>query len=308
MPGALNGPSMNGPRADVALSRAPQCRHPAALAPDGPELGRTYCRYRIQLEVANGSATATGLPEFSITADGLVVGAAFAGAATTTVGWDFGDGSAPVHASSAQHTYARSGRYQITARLIAGSRLFEYRAVVIVSENHPSIAPLVVAPGIAACPVVADGTVPVTILAPAGTSGISLDCMVGTRRGWADSGAVTLHLPPGSHVMDFIATRDLRGRFHSSQRYLPDTPVVLRRGRIATNRIFDEGGIETTTLLNPLAEHLFGDGTVLSPLDRWTLQLPLVDNPWLASVTAGDFLEFDGSEFGDAILTLEFMS
>ena len=50
---------------------------------------------------------------------------------------------------------------------------------------------------------------------------------------------------------------------------------------------------------------LFG-GATLSPIDRWSLELPLQDNPSLRSVTPADTLQYDLTEVGDAFLALEY--
>jgi len=77
-----------------------------------------------------------------------------------------------------------------------------------------------------------------------------------------------------------------------------------------TNRTFDLAtGAETTTSPNAFSTQLFGNGNVvLSPVDRWTLELPLAENPWFMSVSPTDIAEFDGGELADAILSLEFLS
>jgi len=112
-------------------------------------------------------------------------------------------------------------------------------------------------------------------------------------------------------VLDFLATRKLSARFYGKQRYLPDSPVALNRGRIATNRTFDAvTGAETTMSLNAFGTQLFNNGNAavtLSPVDRWTLELPIADNPWFTTVSTSDVAEFDGGELADAILSLEFL-
>jgi len=50
-----------------------------------------------------------------------------------------------------------------------------------------------------------------------------------------------------------------------------------------------------------------GSNGLLSPVDRWTLELPLAENPWFMKVSASDIAEFDGGELDDAILSLEFL-
>jgi len=95
----------------------------------------------------------------------------------------------------------------------------------------------------------------------------------------------------------------------SRQRYLPATPVSLSRGRVSTNRTFDPStGANTTTSPNPLATQLFGDGSItISPVDRWTLELQIAENPWFTTVSPSDIAEFDGSELDDAVIELEYL-
>ena len=119
---------------------------------------------------------------------------------------------------------------------------------------------------------------------------------------------MVLNLKPGTYVLDFLAIRKLSARVYSKQRYLPDTPVAIYRGRVATNRTFDPvTGTNTTTSPNDFAKQLFGDGTLsISPNDRWTLEIPLAENPWFTTVSPSDTTSFDGSEFGDAVISLEY--
>lgn len=113
---------------------------------------------------------------------------------------------------------------------------------------------------------------------------------------------------PGSYVLEFLATRKLSARLYGQQRYLPSDPVDLYRGRIATNRTFDlTNGADTTPSPNAFSTQLFGNKSItFSPVDRWTLELPIAENPWFASVSPSDVAEFDGGELADAVLSLEF--
>jgi hypothetical protein len=75
---------------------------------------------------------------------------------------------------------------------------------------------------------------------------------------------------------------------------------------VTTNRTFDVAGNETNIAgRNTLAIYLFGPGA-LSPVDRWTFELPLAVNPFLRSVTSTDLEEQDLSEIDDAVLALEY--
>jgi hypothetical protein len=108
--------------------------------------------------------------------------------------------------------------------------------------------------------------------------------------------------------MRFLATRALSARLHGRQRFLPDDAVALTRLRAASNRTFD-GNSETTTAPNALTTHIFGSNlSALSPVDRWTLELPLAANPCFLTVSSADIAEFDGREIADAALSLEFES
>jgi hypothetical protein len=281
-----------------------------ALAPDGPEIGRAYCHYSAEVQIASGTAKVlTALPQLTMTSNGLVLNSTYTGAASAS--WDFGDGTAIEPGGSVAHTYARPGQYEVTTRLVQDSRLFEYRSAVVVSANHPVAAPFAIAPVFSAGSIASDGTVTLTVSPPSGTTDIGLDCSTGAVRATSDSGPVTLKLKPGTYVLDFRATRKLPARFYGKQRYLPDAPLTLNRGRTATNRTFDTAtGVETTTSLNAFGTQLFRDGNAavtLSPVDRWTFELPLADNPWFTTVSPSDVAEFDGGELADAILSLEFV-
>jgi hypothetical protein len=126
-------------------------------------------------------------------------------------------------------------------------------------------------------------------------------------------GPVTFTLDPptameGSkrHTLRFTAVRQLKGRFYSQQRYATAAPLRLDGLHLATNRTFDAvSGTETTASLNPFGQHVFEAGT-LSPIDRWTFELPMEDNPCLVSVSPTDVKQYDLSELADAALSLEY--
>jgi hypothetical protein len=101
------------------------------------------------------------------------------------------------------------------------------------------------------------------------------------------------------------ATRSLSSRIYGKQRYVPGIPVVLERGRIATNRTFDADGNETTASPSAFSAHVFG-ARVLSPADRWTVELPSGENPWFETVSPADTVEMDCSEIADVVLALEY--
>ena len=125
----------------------------------------------------------------------------------------------------------------------------------------------------------------------------------------AGSDPVTFTLDPGRYVLRFSAIRPLTARFYSQQRFTHTAPLPLKGLLLTTNRTFDVvTGAETTVNLNAFGQHVFGPGAgaTLSPTDRWTLELPLEDNPCLVSVTSIDHKQHDLGELRDVFLALEY--
>jgi hypothetical protein len=291
------------------------------LSPQALELGRCYCRYSIEIDIAaNGTLNIlTTLPQLTLTSNALVLHGTFAGSSDTAVTWDFGDGSALVQGRDVQHHYSRSGRYEVLTRLVRAGRLTEYRSAVYVSENHTVSPPLIPVPTIAAAtPIPASGPIDLTVKLATAMTGVAIDCAIGKVRTFAASGPLTLKGiergkpgKPNRVVLDFLATRNLSARLYSKQRFLPAEAVPMSRLRTSTNRTFAVGGdTETTTTPNPFTKHVFGANpaqAVISPSDRWTLELPVAENPWFVGVSSSDVTEFDGSELDDAVLSLEYL-
>jgi hypothetical protein len=95
-------------------------------------------------------------------------------------------------------------------------------------------------------------------------------------------------------------------RFYSRQRHTPTALQSLAGLRIASNRTFDvTTGIETTASPNAFAQHVF-DTNALSPIDRWSLELPLDDNPCLVSISPVDARGYELDELSDCFLALEY--
>src|SRR5205823_7630923 len=127
------------------------------------------CRYPIQIQVAEAAVSIqTILPQFAITRTGLTVNCSFTGPADVQPTWDFGDNSAIVDGTTAQHSYARPGRYTLLTRFSKNGTLVEYRSAIVVSTNNAVVAPLIVAPVLSAGVVLSDGTVPLSISLPTG--------------------------------------------------------------------------------------------------------------------------------------------
>jgi hypothetical protein len=122
----------------------------------------------------------------------------------------------------------------------------------------------------------------------------------------AGSDPVAFTLEPGRYVLRLAAIRPLIARFYSQQRFEPNTILPLQGLTLASNRTFDvTTGVETTTTLNDLGQHLFGSGA-LAPTDRWTFELQLEDNPFLLSVSSSEVKQHDLSELSDIVLALEY--
>ncbi len=292
------------------------------LSPQSVEMGRCYCRYPVEIEIANNGTIniVTALPQFSLTANALSLRCTFTGSDDTDVTWDFGDGSPLTPGHDVEHGYNRPGRYEVLTQLARAGRLTEYRSAVIVSGSQTVTPPLIAVPTIAPSdPIPASGAIDLTVSLSTPINNVAIDATVGKVRAFATSGPVTLkgigRGQPGTSnrvVVDFLATRDLSARLYSRQRFLPAEAVSMSRLRLSTNRAFaSTGDTETTTAPNPFTTHVFGANpaqTIIAPNDRWTLELPVSENPWFVGVSSSDVAEFDGSELGDAVLSLEYVA
>jgi hypothetical protein len=272
-----------------------------------PDLGRVMCSYPIEFQVdaAGNLQILRALPLLSFSTNRLVLNATLNTPVGSTVMFDFGDGTGLLSSSALPHTYARPGRYDVRVRIAANGRLTEYRAAVVVSRQQIVLPPCIAIPVLQ--PTVVGGKARIQ---PAlqGPSGESLAVIWRIDGEAPDSGGdpVTFTLDPGRYVLRFYAIRPLKARFYGQQRYDPVTPLALDGLHLATNRTFDvTTGNETTASVNTFGQHVFG-GATLSPIDRWTLQLPLDDNPGLVSVSSIDIKQYDLGELADVFLTLEY--
>jgi len=275
-----------------------------------PELGRLMCSYPVEFEVdATGNVSALReLPFLSLATNALVLSATIPNGLTVTL--DFGDGTGLGESTALPHTYARPGRYDVVVRIAANGRLTEYRAAIVVSRQHPVLPPCIATPIL---PSQLTGTAGLfklqpTLQSPPGES-LSVSWRIDNLKPDQGSGPVTFTLKPGRYVLRFSAIRPLTARFYSQQRYVPTDKLQFQGLRLATNRTFDVvTGTETTASLNAFGQHVFGTGssTTLSPTDRWSLELPLDDNPCVVSVASNDVKQHDLGELADAFLALEY--
>jgi hypothetical protein len=117
-------------------------------------------------------------------------------------------------------------------------------------------------------------------------------------------------LTPGNYTVFFTAVRMLKARMYCTQRHLTEPVFDFNGLSLASNRRFDLNGNEITGIdsnppANPLTAHLFEAGA-LSPVDEWTVELPLSDNAFLRCVSGTDVEQHDLAEIQDVILALEY--
>ena len=256
---------------------------------------------------AGAVSVATPTPELSFSSNRLQLTAAIVLPGGASAQWDFGDGTDPVSGASVPHDYAQAGKYTVTLRLSLNGRLLEYTAAVVVSNSHAVRPPLTMA--IAKPTAVVGGTVPagkVSIKAAA-VLPVGEDVTVTWKLGDQapnSSGAFTVD--PGRYVLIATAARTLSARIYAGQRWLPDVRIKISGLSVSTNRVFDATGVPTNAPgYSELAKHLFGPGP-LSPLDRWTVELPIADNPSLLVVDRFDKTESISAPFIDVLLSLEY--
>jgi PKD repeat protein len=265
------------------------------------------CSYPIEFEVdaAGNIQMLRELPLFTVATNGLALSATLNTPIGSSVTFDFGDGTGLADSTALPHTYAKPGRYDVLIRIAANGRLTEYRAAVVVSRQHTVQPPCIAVPTLQAT--VSGGKITLQpSLQPLPGESLVVTWRIDNQEPDAGSDPVTFTLDPGRYVLRFSAIRPLTARFYSQQRYAPTTPLTLNGLHMATNRTFDVAtGAETTTNLNAFGQHVFGPGT-LSPTDRWTLELPLDDNPAVVSVSSTDVKQHDLSELADTFLALEY--
>jgi hypothetical protein len=270
------------------------------------ELGRLSCSYPIEFQVsATGAITILQeLPQFTLSTNGLLLNATLNTPAGSTVTFVFGDGTGLLASTALPHAYARPGRYEVLVRIAANGRLTEYRAAVVVSRQHAVQPPCIARPVLQTT--VSAGKIKLTpSLQPSGEV-LAQTWRIDNKQPDAGSDPVSFTLTPGRYVLRLLAMRPLSARFYSQQRFNPASPLSMNGLRLVTNRTFNlDTGAETTTNLNAFGQHLFAQGP-LAPTDRWTLELPLSDNPAAVSVTSADVKQHDLSELSDAVLALEY--
>ena len=269
------------------------------------ELGRLICSYPIEFEVdaAGKIQLFRELPQFAFSTSGLVLNATLNTPSGSTVTFDFGDGTGLADSTALPHTYARPGRYDVLVRIAGNGRLTEYRAAVVVSRQHTVQPPCIVLPVLKTT--VADGSIKLEPSLQATGETLTDIWQIDLKKPDAGSNPATFTLDPGRYVLRLSAIRPLTAQFYSRQRYVTEVGLSLSGLHLATNRTFDaDTGAETTTDLNAFGQHVFGAGT-LSPVDHWTLELPLEDNLCAVSVSSTDAKQHDLSELADAVLVLE---
>ena len=231
------------------------------------------------------------------------------------ISWDFGDGSTRQSGADQQHNYAKPGRYAVSLRVVRDGRLSEFQADVVVSRSHADG----LKPPVTAFPTITRDQTSTNI--PAGHTRIVgetnaatddpviVNWRVSDQAGFKGNSA-TFDLQSGDHTLFFSAVRPLKARAYSTQRHVTEPVFDFGGLSLTSNRRFDQNGTEITGVTpnpqpNLVAKHLFGNGA-LSPVDEWTIELPLADNPFLRSVSATDVEQYDLAQIQDVVLALEY--
>jgi hypothetical protein len=232
------------------------------------------------------------------------------------ISWDFGDGSVRQSGAEQQYTYTKPGRYTVALRVVRNGRLSEFRADVVMSRSHAEglRLPVTAFPNLtreAGSKVPAGHTRVVgKLTAPADDPAVAT-WRIG-EQGGVKGNRASFDLKPGEYTLSFSAVRLLKARVYCTQRHVSEPLFHFNGLSLTSNRRFDLNGIEISgTSENPpanlLAKHLFKEGA-LSPVDEWTVELPLSDNPFLRSVSGTDVEQYGFCEIEDVVLTLEYES
>ena len=272
------------------------------------------CSYLVDFRIeSDGQLTCLSeVPEIRITTNQLsldaraLIPAPNPALPAAEVSWNFGDGSPMQQGEVVQHTFERSGSYEVTLRVVRNGRLSEFRVQVAVSEQHSVGLPVTAFPQLSTQTGAPTGqTRIVTTLRSPPSETLTALWRVLPRTPVQTGESVSFDLPPGSYTLSFTAVRQLRAHIFCTQRYLPTAVIPLNALRVVSNRRFDEDGSEIEAQnRNDLAVHLFGE-SALSPADMWTIEILPRENPFLMTVTSGDYPELDLGR-SDLLLSLEY--
>lgn len=212
------------------------------------------------------------------------------------------------------HTYRQPGVYTITLRAVSNNRRYTYTYAVAVSESQNLKEPLTSTFGVFLKEREEHAAICGLSRSEDDSSGIQWYWSVGEQSGRTRNSVAECTFADGEpYRLHCVTMRNLNARILTEQCYQPANGIVIAGLGTTTNRqIADDGNIVNGTddipPLNHLAKHFFGDQGQheLSPLDQWTLELPLDINPCLESVTTSDAVVPDLSEIQDVILSLEY--
>ncbi len=278
----------------------------------------SHCEVQIRITAAGDLEVRSEIPQVTFTNGGTANPLLLSAQATVPPGaevsWAFGDGSARQSGAIQEHSYAKPGRYTVSLRVVRDGLLSEFRADVVVSRTQAGR----VSPPVTAFPTLTRQTgagIPNGHTRVVGTVNaqpadpVIANWHVG-EQGGIKGNVATFDLKPGDYTLSFVAVRPLKARVYCTQRHLTGPVFDFNGLSLASNRRFDLNGTETTGVgnnppANPIATHLFGSGA-LSPVDEWTVELPLSDNAFLRSVGATDAEEYGLGEVQDVVLALEY--
>ena len=284
--------------------------------------GRLMSQYQVQVRIDEATGDLEVLSEIpQVTfelgdaANPLLLTAHVTLVSDGEMSWDFGDGSERQSGADQQHSYAKPGRYTVSLRVVRDGRLSEFRADVVVSRSHADrLSPPVTAfPSLTrdeSSTGIPDGHTRVvgTVNTPAADP-VTATWRVGDQAGIKGNSA-TFDLKPDDYTLFFTAVRRLKARVYCTQRHLTGPVFDFNGLSLASGRRFELDGSETTGVgdnppASPVTTHLFGEET-LSPVDEWTVELPLADNAFLRSVGTMDAEQYDLAEIEDVVLALEY--
>jgi hypothetical protein len=244
------------------------------------------------------------------------------------VSWSFGDGTPDQSGIEQEHTYTKPGSYIVTLRVEHNRRLTEFRAEVVASRNHVDK----LRPPVTAFPKLVrqtNGEIPSGKTRVKCTVGglVSNDPVVATwdieKQDTAETSTLrgdtaVFDLKPGDYTLTFTAVRQLKTRVKCSQLLFVDRMLNFDGLSLATNRRFDKDGTEVTGVdenpqANAFVNYLYAEAfsssdfsPELSPVNNFTVEFPMIDNPFLRTVGASDVEQFGLEEIEDVVLLLEY--
>ncbi len=280
-----------------------------ALVPatGGPDFGNLFNRFEVEIHLdLNGQPTVQSfLPQLELRIDRKTFYAKLNNPLlASAVSWDFGDGSSSP-GLQVEHTYSSAGAFNGSVRIETEGRLKEYSFLVNVSSDSTCLPPVTAFPQFTKVGTVAAGKIKVKINAIGVASGDTVSIVAsvqGTRfdaRGANPEFELEINR---EYVVAITVIRQLKTHVYSRRRSVQASTVLLDLLHVQTNRTFDSSGETNAGSRNSFAQLFFSPGAI-SPVDTWSLETHLSENPVLLSQ---DPSKPDFSQIQDAILLLQY--